>query len=114
MVRCPVHDDRNPSLSIREDSPGHLLVYCHAGCSQADVIEALRELGLWESQQDTLVNLPGIPATWKGADYATRWSYRSADGRVLGYVVRYEQQGGKQVIPFFCRGDGSRAGMLYA
>lgn len=46
LARCPAHDDRNPSLSIAEAS-GKLLVRCHAGCSQGDVLEALRARGLW-------------------------------------------------------------------
>jgi putative DNA primase/helicase len=46
-VRCPAHDDRHPSLSIREASDGKLLVCCHAGCGQAEVIHALRDRGLW-------------------------------------------------------------------
>ena len=43
---CPAHDDRNPSLSIT-DSETKLLVHCFAGCTQAEVIEALSALGLW-------------------------------------------------------------------
>ncbi len=47
---CPAHDDRNPSLSIREDKrDGTVLVHCHAGCDQLDVLAALRELKLWGS-----------------------------------------------------------------
>ena len=32
-ARCPAHDDRDPSLSIR-DAGGKVLVRCHAGCDQ--------------------------------------------------------------------------------
>src|SRR5262245_25408345 len=39
-AQCPAHDDRNPSLSIRA-TEGQALVYCHAGCSPADVLSAL-------------------------------------------------------------------------
>lgn len=46
MARCPVHDDGNPSLSIR-DVDGVVLVRCHAGCEQGRVIAALRGSGLW-------------------------------------------------------------------
>ena len=46
MACCPAHDDRTPSLSIR-DASGKVLVYCHAGCEQRKVIEALWERGLW-------------------------------------------------------------------
>jgi putative DNA primase/helicase len=48
VARCPAHEDRKPSLSIREADGGRVLVYCHAGCDQARVISALRSLGLWE------------------------------------------------------------------
>jgi hypothetical protein len=47
MARCPAHDDRTPSLSIRDADDGKVLVHCHAGCHQARVIAALRARGLW-------------------------------------------------------------------
>src|SRR5262245_45778142 len=43
---CPAHDDRTPSLSIR-DADGKVLVRCHAGCDQEQVIATLRSLDLW-------------------------------------------------------------------
>lgn len=47
MARCPVHDDREPSLSIADARGGKVLVRCHAGCDQRDVIAALRARGIW-------------------------------------------------------------------
>ena len=41
MAQCPAHEDRNPSLSIRE-AGGKVLLYCHAGCSQRQVVESQR------------------------------------------------------------------------
>ncbi|PAP91796.1 DUF7146 domain-containing protein [Mesorhizobium wenxiniae] len=49
MARCPVHDDRSPSLSISAGKDGKVLVRCHAGCEQRDVIAALQERGLWQT-----------------------------------------------------------------
>ena len=49
MARCPVHEDRSPSLSISSSKDGKVLVRCHAGCDQRDVIAALREIGVWEA-----------------------------------------------------------------
>jgi putative DNA primase/helicase len=46
-ARCPAHDDRTPSLSIRDSDDDKVLVHCHAGCDQRDVIAALKEQGLW-------------------------------------------------------------------
>jgi putative DNA primase/helicase len=47
IARCPAHDDREPSLSIRRAGDGKVLVRCHAGCEQQQVIAALRSRGLW-------------------------------------------------------------------
>jgi putative DNA primase/helicase len=47
MARCPGHDDREPSLSIKQTDNGKILVRCHAGCDQESVIAALRSRGLW-------------------------------------------------------------------
>ena len=41
IARCPAHDDRNPSLSVRELDDGRVLVYCFAGCDTADVVAAV-------------------------------------------------------------------------
>src|SRR5712671_3914892 len=49
MARCPVHDDRAPSLSISSGKNGKVLVRCHAGCEQRDVITALVDRGLWDA-----------------------------------------------------------------
>src|SRR5438094_4953229 len=46
-AHCPAHDDRNPSLSIKDSKDGRILVKCHAGCTQRAVIDKLRELDLW-------------------------------------------------------------------
>ena len=39
---CPAHDDRSPSLSIREGDGGRVLVHCHAGCSLSSILAALK------------------------------------------------------------------------
>lgn len=50
IARCPAHDDRKPSLSISEGADGKVLICCHAGCSQKNVIEILRSSGLWKTE----------------------------------------------------------------
>lgn len=41
MIRCPLHDDRTPSLSWRW-AEGKLLLYCHSHqCSYKDIRAAL-------------------------------------------------------------------------
>jgi putative DNA primase/helicase len=58
-ARCPAHDDHTPSLSIRDSDDDKVLVHCHAGCAQRDVIVALKGHGLW-------------------ADHGPRWLSRAA------------------------------------
>jgi putative DNA primase/helicase len=50
IARCPAHDDRNPSLSLRE-ADGKILVHCHAGCEQRAVVAALKSRGLWPERE---------------------------------------------------------------
>ena len=47
---CPAHEDRTPSLSIK-DGNKTLLLKCHAGCETTDVIEELKRRNLWEANQ---------------------------------------------------------------
>lgn len=39
-ARCPAHDDRNPSLEIKEAADGRTLIRCFAGCKTPDVVAA--------------------------------------------------------------------------
>jgi putative DNA primase/helicase len=41
IARCPAHDDKNPSLSVREGTHGQALLFCFAGCSYDGIIAAL-------------------------------------------------------------------------
>lgn len=47
LVPCPAHDDRKPSLSIRDGKDGRLLVKCFAGCDFARIRDALKARNLW-------------------------------------------------------------------
>ena len=41
VARCPAHNDKTPSLSIRETEDGTILIKCFAGCGAADVLSAI-------------------------------------------------------------------------
>jgi hypothetical protein len=41
LALCPAHDDRSPSLSIRELADGRVLIHCFAGCEVREVLEAI-------------------------------------------------------------------------
>lgn len=41
MARCPSHDDHAPSLSIKENSDGAVILHCFAGCRTEDILDAI-------------------------------------------------------------------------
>lgn len=41
LARCPAHEDKTPSLSIREMDDGRVLINCFGGCGALDVLDAL-------------------------------------------------------------------------
>ncbi|GMR20197.1 MAG: hypothetical protein BMS9Abin36_0792 [Gammaproteobacteria bacterium] len=41
IARCPAHDDRSPSLSIRELEDGRILIHDFGGCAATDVLTAI-------------------------------------------------------------------------
>jgi putative DNA primase/helicase len=95
QAKCPAHQDRNPSLSIREGRDGYVLLKCHAGCDLKDILEKLRL---------TVADISG------GADHAPRhgkstmqidktYPYTDAAGKLLYEVVRLLPKGFRQRRP---------------
>lgn len=62
LARCPAHEDRSPSLSIRELEDGRVLLYDFGGCDTQAVLDAL---GL---EMQALFPVP-LPEAQKGRGY---------------------------------------------
>ncbi len=45
VCRCPAHEDRTPSLSVRDAPDGRLLLHCFAGCDFEVILDALKRIG---------------------------------------------------------------------
>jgi len=41
VALCPAHEDRSPSLSIRDCGDGRILLHCFAGCATEEVLSSL-------------------------------------------------------------------------
>lgn len=50
LAKCPIHDDRTASLSIK-DGNDELLLFCHAGCNVKDIFRDLVQKGILESRK---------------------------------------------------------------
>lgn len=57
QARCPAHDDRSPSLSLREGQDGRVLIHCFAGCTHTAILAKLRL-----AQSDLFAGPPPSPA----------------------------------------------------
>lgn len=125
---CPAHDDKNPSLYIRDGNTAPIFRCMSAGCSYESLMAAFRRDGLvngvpdsysWQSHLP-----PGVPPSWPPRSvlekagqspngenqklYRCHYAYRDAGGEIIGFVVRYERDGKKDTIPFFKRDPSGR------
>lgn len=73
IARCPAHEDGTPSLSLALTRNGRVLVHCHAGCTQADVIAALRDRGLWPEYRSERSHSVSDPDRARDLVRAHRW-----------------------------------------
>ena len=63
---CPAHDDKSPSLAVRQVEDGRILLHCFGGCSVHDVLGAVG-LDMADLFPDNGENKKGV----KPAFYAT-------------------------------------------
>jgi len=41
QARCPAHDDKAPSLSVKETADGTVLIKCWAGCGAGEIVASV-------------------------------------------------------------------------
>ena len=132
---CPAHDDRNPSLSIREADDGRVLVHCHAGCCTEGVLGAvgytMKDI-MPESEGTPFDRLTGfetcqrvnVSTQYKTANEAIGslnrgkpskyWTYYNAELEPVSVVGRWDRDNGKDIRPVFKNGTGWRVGAMEA
>jgi len=91
MARCPAHDDRTPSLSIREGDEGCVLLHCHAGCLTEQILSAL---GLKMSDL-----YPKTNGSRDGRSIVATYDYQDESGDLLYQVVRFHPKDFRQRRP---------------
>lgn len=83
QARCPAHEDKSPSLSIRE-TDDKILIHCFSGCAPASICEAL---GL--SLKDLFIGSAIDPHEWarqslqRAREQRDREQHREAEGCTL-------------------------------
>lgn len=84
---CPAHDDKKPSLAVNEKG-GKLLLYCFAGCSFEQIVQAL---GLNEHERTVKIKPKfGTSKEEEQLRIAATYDYEDENGNFLYQTVRYE------------------------
>ena len=114
IVRCPIHEDRQPSLSIDTGTDGALLLKCMAGCETEDIVTALGA---------TMADLyPDAPTNGGHVQFAQRrpassgrrsFEARYADGAAAGLHWRTDDGAGNKSIWWEPRGIDVKRLALY-
>jgi DNA primase len=74
---CPAHEDKNPSLVIRQLDDGRILLHCFGGCEALDVVEALG-LSMTDLFPERLGELKQVAHPFSAADALRALSRESA------------------------------------
>ena len=94
---CPAHNDHNPSLSVSDGDNGLLLVNCKAHCSQGNVINALRNRGLWcddvQPPRQIQAHRANGHAKVSSGRIIAEYDYRDETGELVFQVLRKEPKG---------------------
>jgi hypothetical protein len=91
-VHCPVHEDRDPSFTVH--ASGDLpLVHCKGGCSQSDVIAALKMLGVWPEPSPN-GRVADRPQTLER--HTALYQYITSDGELVGEKGRWDAPDGSK------------------
>jgi putative DNA primase/helicase len=103
LVRCPCQNhgkgrgDRNPSLSINDGDGGALLLFCFAGCTFEDIIDALDSRGLVENDREPKEAKVAEVAHLPSAEALTIW--RAASPLASTIAAEYLERRGITAHP---------------
>lgn len=134
---CPFHNDEKASLQVNPKKQIFKCFACGVGGDSIEFLtrmgrtfhEAIEELngGVMpegvNSEQRTVA--PSKPNSWRHVNPAPVnagqithykhgpasmvWTYRNANGAVIGHVVRFDTPNGKEVLPYCYATDGNRS-----
>jgi putative DNA primase/helicase len=106
-ARCPAHEDKSPSLSIREDPHnGTVLLKCHAGCEVKAVMEALG-LPMSTLFPEQTTGTPNANSSQRPKEQIEAiYDYKDQSGKLLFQVVKNRVPGSPDKRFFQRRPDG--------
>ena len=91
MARCPSHEDRSASLSIKETDEGNTLLKCHAGCVTSMIVAAMN-LTMADLFKEGKASLEDV-------EPEAIYEYTDAGGRPILEVLRFPGKRFMQRLP---------------
>lgn len=88
---CPMHDDKQHSLSINLSDDGRVLIHCHAGCQTDDIVSSL---GL--EMKDLFPVSHNLPSPSEKPRIEATYDYVDANGKHVFQALRYRPKNFKQ------------------
>jgi putative DNA primase/helicase len=91
-VRCVVHEDASPSLSITLTDDGTVLWHCHAGCDQTAVTDAIRHQwpDLWKPVAPLRPSARPVVTPSSSYRHVCYYTYTDETGKPVHRVERRE------------------------
>jgi putative DNA primase/helicase len=116
---CPSHDDHNPSLSIFEGDDGKVVLKCHVGCKNEDIIKklGLKWADLFPPDPNRQAGIGKPKGLFETFVAARDWMAQKIPGVVAGEweyspdfrIVRYDKtDGSKEFKPYRREAGGWR------
>lgn len=93
-ARCPAHEDKNASLSIKQGDNGGVVLHCHAGCTPEQVVGALglSMKDLFPDGDKPRQEYRPRPASREDrGSIATQYDYTDENGQLLARKTRWEK-----------------------
>jgi hypothetical protein len=84
VVPCVVHDDKKPSLRLRDGDTGRLLVHCYAGCSAPAVLNEMKRRGFIGGKETEAPDMADAIREREAADKKRLARKRESIRRILG------------------------------
>lgn len=94
MCQCPCHQDDKASLHITEAEDGRVLLKCHAGCDNRDIVKA------WGLEMKNLFTARDKDESNKQERrILTTYDYKDLHGKLIFQTIRYEPKDFRQRRP---------------